>query len=80
MEMENMPQPAILEAIARAAEELDMGQQARVLAYIQSVKARPQGTAPDRLLKFAGAISLEDCAQMQRIIDEGCGQVNSAAW
>lgn len=75
-----MAQLAILDEIARAAQGLDVGQQQRVLEYIRSVKERPKGAPPDSLLKFAGAISLSDCEEMQRAIDEGCGWVNPHAW
>jgi hypothetical protein len=42
--------------------------------------AAPRGVAGRELLRFGGAISAQDAAEMRRIIDEGCGQVDSDAW
>ena len=75
-----MSKPVILEAIARAVEELDAAEQERVLAYIRSVRSRPPGVSPAGLLKMAGSIPASDCDAMQKAIDEGCSQVNADAW
>ena len=75
-----MSNRAIVEEITRAAEELDIHQQQRVLAYIRSVKARPPGARPESLLRMAGVIPVTDCLEIEKAIDEGCGQVNLNAW
>jgi hypothetical protein len=46
-----MLNPAIVEEITRAAGELDLPQQQRVLAYIHAIKARPSGKPPESLLR-----------------------------
>jgi hypothetical protein len=71
---------AIVEEIMRAAGELDLPQQQRVLAYIHAIKARPSGRPPESLLQMAGAIPLSDCLEIETAINEGCGQVNLNAW
>jgi hypothetical protein len=71
---------AILEEIARAAENLDPQQQQRVLAYIRSIQPRPAGKLPENLLRMAGTVPLNDCLQIEQAIKEGCGQVNLNAW
>ena len=73
-----MSSAEIIGEIRRAAEELDVHQQQRVLSYIRSIKARPPGGRPEGLLRMAGAIPMTDCLEMEKAIDEGCGQVNVA--
>jgi len=75
-----MSNPAIVEEITRAAGELDVQQQQRVLAYIRSIKARPVGKSPENLLRMAGTIPLSDCLEIETAIKEGCGQVDLNAW
>jgi hypothetical protein len=75
-----MSDRAIVEEISRAVSELDARQQQRVLAYIHSMKTRPTGGRPESLLRMAGRISIADCLEIERAINEGCGQVNLNTW
>lgn len=75
-----MSHSAIVEEITRAAEELELPQQRRVLAYIRSITSRPPGQLPESLLRMAGAIPHADCLEIEKAINEGCEQVNLNAW
>lgn len=55
--------------------KLSCEQQIRVLALVRSLAGKkPSGVPGSDLLKFAGAIGLEDLHEMENAITEGCEQ------
>ena len=61
--------------------KLNPEQQRRVLAFIQTLsEERPSGVRGSVLLRFAGAIDLNELKEMEKAIAEGCEQVNLNEW
>ena len=62
-------------------EELTQDEQAQVLDFARSLRARDaRGTPGRELLKFAGTISAEDAALMRRAIEEDCERIDHDSW
>ena len=62
-------------------EKLTPSQQNQVLDFVLELSGDlPEGTPLKVLLKFAGAIPLEDLEQMKQAIEEGCEQVYESEW
>lgn len=61
--------------------KLSPEQQMKVLAFVRTLaEDRPSGMPGSQLLKFAGAISLDDLKEMEEAIAKGCEQVNLNDW
>lgn len=55
--------------------------QRRVLSYAESLnKSGKQGVMGKKLLKFSGAIALDDLAAMKKAIEADCEQINPNEW
>ena len=55
--------------------------QKRVLNYVHSLnEPSGRGVMGKKLLKFSGAIAVDDLAAMKRVIEEDCEQVNLNDW
>ncbi len=55
--------------------------QRRVLSYVESLnKPGKRGIAGKKLLKFSGAIAVDDLAAMKKAIEADCEQVNPNEW
>ena len=62
-------------------ENLPAVQQHQVLEFARSlVKAKGRGVPGKDLLRFAGAIEVEDLIAIERAIHEGCEKVNLDEW
>ena len=75
--MESPLSPAVIEALSSLSEE----QQLEVIALAKN--AKESLTREERLQlwdRIAGSMPKEDADEMMAIIDEGCGQINHAAW
>ena len=69
--------PTVIEAISSLTET----QQLEVISLAKKVK--PALTREERIAgweKLRGTLSKEDAEEMMAIIEEGCGQINHAAW
>lgn len=62
-------------------EHLPAEQQQQVLEFARSlVKVKGRGVPGKDLLKFAGAIEVEDLITIEKVIREGCEKVNLDEW
>ncbi len=76
-----MANPSFEQEITSHLHKLSSEQQMRVLAFVRALaEEKPSGTPGRELLKFAGAIVLEDLNEMEKAIAEGCEQVNLNDW
>ena len=87
-----MPDTLVSIELARVLDGLTDDQRREVLDFARAITpangerrgapshSRPVGTPGRDLLRFAGSISPEDAAEMLRIIEEGCGQVDPDDW
>ena len=70
--------------VARVVEQLKTlpeNLQQRVLAFVQTLRTVVRsGTPGKRLLRFAGAIPLDDSELMREAIETGCEQVDLNEW
>jgi hypothetical protein len=67
--------------LTAALDRLNEQQQRQVLAYAQRMgKPTPPGVPLRSLLKFAGTLTPEEGAEMNKVIEEGCGQVDHEGW
>jgi hypothetical protein len=67
--------------IASHLHRMSPEQQMRVLAFVRSLaEERPSGVPGNELLRFAGTIALDDLNEMEKVIAEGCEQVNLKDW
>ncbi len=67
--------------VMEALSSLTEAQQLEVISIAKKVK--PALTREERIAgweKLRGTLSKEDAEEMMAIIDEGCGQINHAAW
>lgn len=56
-------------------------QQRQVLEYARSLGAATrQGVPGTALLRFAGAMSREDAAELARAVEEGCEAIDPDGW
>lgn len=61
--------------------KLSPGQQMRVLAFVRTLTGEKLSGVPgSELLRFAGAIDLDDLHEMEKTIAEGCERVNLNDW
>ena len=61
--------------------KLSPEQQMRVLAFVCTLaEEKPSGVPGSELLRFAGAIDLNDLREIEKAIAEGCEQVNLNEW
>ena len=70
----------IEQELHKELDQLPADKQQKVLEYARSLSGRPRGVPGKELLRFAGAISPEDLAEMSRAIEEGCEQVEPDGW
>ncbi len=76
-----MASPSFEREITSHLRKLSSEQQMQVLAFVSTLAAeKPSGVPGSELLKFAGAIPLEDLNEMEKAIAEGCEQVNLNDW
>ncbi len=55
--------------------------QRRVLSYVESLnKPGKRGVVGKKLLKFSGAIAVDDLATMKKAVEADCEQVNPNKW
>jgi len=70
--------------IAKVVEQLETlpeNLQQRVLAFVQTLRTVVRSGIPGKwLLRFAGAIPLDDLQLMQQAIETGCEQVDLNEW
>jgi hypothetical protein len=70
--------------VARVVEQLETlpeNLQQRVLAFVQTLRTVVRSGIPGkRLLRFAGAIPLDDLQLMREAIETGCEQVDLNEW
>lgn len=66
----------IVTNLARLAPE----QQRQVRDFVRFLAHATNGVAGQSLLGFAGTIAPDDLAQMQKVIDQDCEQVNLDEW
>ena len=67
--------------LTAALERLNEQQQRQVLAFAQRMgKPTPKGVPGKEFLKLAGLITPAEAEEMQKIIEEGCGQVDHEGW
>ena len=72
---------SILSQVIEQLTTLPTNLQQRVLDYVQMLKSSTQHGVPGKkLLRFAGAISLDDLEAMSHAIEAGCEQVDSNEW
>ncbi len=69
------------EAIVNEIEQLDYGNQRRVLDFAKALAAAGRkGVSGKQLLSFAGGISPEDLGEMRNAIEEHCEKVDRDEW
>jgi hypothetical protein len=67
--------------LLKQMDQLPPDLQQQVLHYAKSLKSSlSRGTPGKEFLKFSGILSPEDAAEMLRIIEEGCEQVDPNEW
>lgn len=59
---------------------LDSEQQETVLAFVQMLREKPKGFSSEQFSEFSGTLSPEEAAEMQRVVKEGCGKVDTDGW
>lgn len=71
----------IVEKVVEQLKSLPYELQWRVLEFTRALALSvPRGVPGPQLLRFAGAVPLEDVQQMRQAIEEGCEQVNVNEW
>ncbi len=77
-----MVDKAVHAELVKTLDDMPLPQQRQVLEFATTLRGGklPPGTPGRELLKFAGRISPEDCALMEKAIEEGCEQVDLAGW
>ena len=71
----------VIEKVIEQLQTLPIEMQQRVLAFTRALaQTAPQGVPGRKLLRFAGAIPLEDVRLMQEAIEQGCEQVDTYEW
>ena len=58
---------------------LEMQIKVRDFAYALKISI-PKGTAGKELLQFAGIMSKEEAKEIEKIIEEGCEQIDEESW
>lgn len=75
--METQLSPAVVAALSSLTEEQQL---AMIEKFKQTVPAQSREERIKQWNEIAGSISKEDAAEMMAAIEEGCGQINHAAW
>lgn len=76
-----MASPSFEQEITSHLHKLSPEQQMRVLDFVRTLaEEKPSGVPGSELLRFAGAIDLDDLKEMEKAITEGCEQVNLNEW
>lgn len=76
-----MAGPSFEKEITSCLHKLSPEQQMRVLAFVRTLaEEKPSGVPGSELLRFAGAIDLNDLREIEKAIAEGCEQVNLNDW
>lgn len=76
-----MAGPSFEQEITSHLHKLSPQQQMRVLNFVRTLaEEKPSGVPGSELLRFAGAIDLDDLNEMEKAIVEGCEQVNLNDW
>lgn len=76
-----MAHSTIQKQILADLERLSPDQQAQAASYIRALATSlPRGTSGDELMRFWGTIDAESAQEMLRVIDEGCGRIDSDGW
>lgn len=71
----------IVEKVVEQLKVLPYELQWRVLEFTRALAISiPHGVPGQQLLRFAGAIPLEDLQLMRQAIEEGCEQVDANEW
>lgn len=72
---------AVVTQVAEQLETLPYNLQSQVLLFVETLRATVQSGVPGkRLLRFAGAIPLNDLQLMEEAVEAGCEQVDPDAW
>lgn len=82
-----MTTSSLPEQIAEEAAQLTPADQQRALDFVhllRTAQSQPPGpnslSSPDNLLKFVGAIPREELDEMERILEEGCENIDDGEW
>lgn len=71
----------VVEKIVEQLKSLPYELQWRVLEFTRALALSvPRGVPGSHLLRFAGAIPLEDVQRMRQAIEESCEQVDTNEW
>ncbi|MBI3915208.1 MAG: hypothetical protein HY327_13610 [Chloroflexi bacterium] len=71
----------IVDRIVEQVETLTESKQVKVLEFVEKLRIPiPRGVAGKELLRFAGAISDDDVALMEKAIEEDCERVDLNEW
>ena len=68
------------EEVLKRVERMPPERYENVLTQLDAIAERPRGVPGRDLLKFAGILSPEAAAEMERAIEEGCEQVDHDGW
>jgi hypothetical protein len=72
---------AILSEITKKINTLPDNLQRQVLIFVDALQVSSQRGVPgNKLLEFAGTISLDDLSLMGQAIESGCEQVDGSEW
>ncbi len=71
----------VITKVVEKLQALPENLQQRVLVFVQTLQtAVPSGVPGKQLLRFTGAIPLDDLQLMKQAIETGCGQVDPNGW
>jgi len=71
----------VIDQIVEQLKTLPYELQRRVLEFTRALaSSTPRGVPGQRLLRFSGAIPLNDLQRMSRAVDEGCEKVDRNEW
>jgi len=72
---------AIGSRVLKQLDQLAPEQQHQVLAFAKKLSSKPlRGISGGKLLSFAGRITPKDGAEMLKVIEAGCEQVDADEW
>jgi hypothetical protein len=78
------PDPSIQSELLSYMGQLPADAQVQVVNFartlVGSEESLPVGTPGKELLNLIGVISHEDCVEMLKAIEEGCGQIDPNEW
>ena len=69
----------IKQAVNRHLDGLSLEDQERVLSFVESMDALPDGLTLEQMKRFGGTIAEEDADQMRAAVEEGCERVDADA-